>query len=229
VLALALNGPMSVAYEPLDPAKGFRSCRSVLVEPSQLHLIKMTREEHAFIYVDALSHDLGELRARCVWRGKGLHFDFLHEAEVIDILVGMPRDAISWGKTQSLLADRLGFGAPRSDPRIARVVQALLSDPDDAHSAQDWAKKVGLSSSFFQHLFKRRVGVSFRRFRLWARMRIALGHAMHGASLTEAAMLAGLSSSAHLSTAFKEMFGISPSQLLGASPLYIESSSGSLA
>lgn len=229
VLALALNGLMSVASDPLNPAKGFRLCRSVLIEPNQLHLIKMTREEHAFVYVDALSHDLVKLRAKCACRGKGLHFDFLHETEVIDILGGMSRDAMSWSKTQSLLADRLGFGAHRSDPRIARVVQALLSDPDDAHSAKDWATKVGLSSSFFQHLFKQTVGVSFRRFRLWARMRIALRHAMQGASLTQAAMLAGLSSSAHLSTAFKEMFGISPSQLLGAAPLYIETAGGPLA
>jgi AraC-like DNA-binding protein len=229
VLALALNGPMGVAHDPLDPAMGFRSCRSVLVEPNQLHLLRMSREEHAFIYVDALSQDLTELRNKCACRANSLHFDFCHESEVIDILVGMPRDPISWSKAQALLTHALGLSASRSDPRIARVVRALLLDPDDAHSADEWAKTVGLSSSFFQHLFKQRVGVSFRRFRLWARIRIAVGHAMHGTSLTQAAMLAGFSSSAHLSTTFKDMFGISPSQLLGASPLFIETPGSALA
>jgi AraC-like DNA-binding protein len=81
---------------------------------------------------------------------------------------------------------------------------------------------VGLSSSRFQHLFKDNVGVSFRRFRLWARMRVAIRLALGGASLTQAAMEAGLSSSAHLSTAFKGMFGISPSQLISVEPLYLE-------
>jgi AraC-like DNA-binding protein len=101
-------------------------------------------------------------------------------------------------------------------------VRAILSQPNDHRLAEDWAREIGLSSSRFQHLFKESVGLSFRRFRLWARMRIALRLSLGGASLTEAAMEAGLSSSAHLSAAFKGMFGISPSQLLSVAPRYLE-------
>jgi AraC-like DNA-binding protein len=222
VLALAMKSPMRVAVDARDPAKGFRSCHSVLIEPNQLHLIETSNEDHAFIYIDALSHDLAVLRARCLKPGETHHFDLIHEREVIDLLAHMPRDKQSWIDTQEILVKTLGFVPPRSDSRITSVVQALLLFPDGTRCAEDWAKGVGLSSSRFQHLFKKGTGISFRRFRLWARMRLALAHAMRGTSLTHAAMEAGLSSSAHLSAAFKEMFGISPSQLISTSPLYVE-------
>jgi AraC-like DNA-binding protein len=222
VLALALKTPMRVALDARDSAKGFRSCRSVLIEPNQLHLIETSNDDHAFIYLDALSHDLAVLRGRCVKPGETYHFDLKHEREVVDLLAHMQRDKQSWIDTQEMLAKTLGFVPPHSDSRIASVIKALLLFPSDTRCAQDWAKQVGLSSSRFQHLFKEGTGISFRRFRLWARMRLALAHTMRGASLTQAAMEAGLSSSAHLSAAFKEMFGISPSQLISVAPLYVE-------
>jgi AraC-like DNA-binding protein len=223
VLALALKTPMRVAINARDLAQGFRLCSSVLIEPNQLHLIETGTHDHAFIYIDALSHDLAILRARCMLPGKKLSFDLSNEREVIDLLSQMPRDAQSWVNTEASLTRTLGFIRRQNDPRIASVVNALLLSPSDTRRAEDWASNIGLSSSRFQHLFKESVGVSFRRFRLWARIRIALQHALRGASLTQAAMEAGLSSSAHLSAAFKDMFGITPSQLVSASPLYLKS------
>lgn len=222
VLALALQAPMRVALDPRNLEKGFTPCRSVLIEPSQLHLIEMTTHTHAFIYLDALSLDLTALRARCSQQGKTWSFHLENEAEVIELLAHLPRTAQAWTGVQASLAKSLGFVQRRADPRMTSVIQALLLSPDDARHADDWANDVGLSSSRFQHVFKQTVGVPFRRFRLWARMRIALACAMRGSTLTEAAMEAGLSSSTHLSAAFKAMFGIAPSQLIGASPVYVD-------
>ena len=222
VLALALETPMRVALDARDLQQGFRVCRSVLIEPNQLHLIEMSTHDHAFIYVDALSPDLAALRANCLKPGEKLSFDLINERILIDLLVQMPRNKLAWIETAGALAKNLGFILRQDAPRIRSVVQALLLSPDDTRPAADWASEIGLSSSRFQHLFKEHVGISFRRFRLWARMRIALGHAMQGTSLTHAAMAAGFSDSAHFSTAFKSMFGIPPSQLISVSPLYIE-------
>ena len=222
VLALALSNPMRVAINPRQPGLGFRSCHSVLIEPMQRHLIETSADEHAFIYLDALSDDLAMLRAKCRQPGDILSFDLENEREVIDLLQEVPRNPLAWKAQASSLARALGFLERKNDPRIASVVQALLEQPRNERLAEDWAAEIGLSSSRFQHLFKACVGVSFRRFRLWARMRIALKEALSGASLTRAAMEAGLSSSAHLSAAFKGMFGISPSQLISVSPRYLE-------
>jgi AraC-like DNA-binding protein len=222
VLALALETPMRVAIDPSDLVQGFRMCSSVLIEPNQLHLIETSSQDFAFIYLDALSDDLAILRAHCTCPGEKLSFNLDNEREVIDLLARMPRDAQSWVNTEAHLIRVLGFIQRHNDPRIVSVVNALLVSPNDKRRAEDWASNIGLSSSRFQHLFKESMGLSFRRFRLWARMRIALKYALQGSSLTEAAMEAGLSSSAHLSTAFKDMFGITPSQLISASPIYIE-------
>ena len=222
VLALALESPMRVALDPRDLAKEFEVCRSVLIEPNQLHLIEMTTQDHAFIYVDALSRDLLDLRTRCRKSGKTCSFGLSNEAEVIEIIARMARTPKAWADAHTNLATSLGFVQGSADPRILKVIQALQLTPDDIRQAKDWANASGLSSSRFQHLFKESVGVPFRRFRLWMRMRTALACAMHGNNLTEAAMQAGLSSSAHLSAAFKDMFGIAPSQLISASPVYIE-------
>ena len=222
VLALALETPMRVALAARNVQHGFRSCRSVLIEPNQLHLIEMGTHDHAFIYIDALSSDLAILRANCLTPGEKFSFDLINEGSLIDLMVQMPRNKKAWIESESDLATHLGFSQLKSDARIRSVVQALLPSADDARPAADWATEVGLSSSRFQHLFKKHVGISFRRFRLWARMRIALEHAMQGTSLTHAAMAAGFSDSAHFSAAFKSMFGTSPSQLINVSALYIE-------
>ena len=222
VLALALETPMRVALDARDLEQGFRVCRSVLIKPNQLHLIEMSTHDHAFIYVDALSPDLAALRANCLEPGEKLSFDLINERILIDLLVQMPRNKLAWIETAPTLAKNLGFIQRQEEPRIRSVVQALLLGPDDTRPVADWASEIRLSSSRFQHLFKEHVSISFRRFRLWARMRVALGHAMQGTSLTHAAIAAGFSNSAHFSTAFKSMFGIPPSQLISVSPLYIE-------
>ena len=222
VLALALEAPMRVALDPHDAARGFRLCRSALIGPNQLHLIEMTTQSHAFIYLDGLSQDLVTLRKRCLHQQERWSFDLVDEAEVIGSIARMPRTLEAWENAVARLAESLGFTQQHVDPRIAKVVQALQMSPDDARQAEDWAIDVGLSSSRFQHLFKEHMGIPFRRFRLWVRMRAAIAYALNGHNLTEATMKAGLSSSAHLSAAFKGMFGIAPSQILGASPVYVE-------
>jgi AraC-like DNA-binding protein len=228
VLALALKKPMRVALQANDRTKGFRTCNSVLIEPNQLHLLETSVDDFAFIYLDALSYDLATLRTRFEQRGDQFSFDFDNEQKIVDLLNKMPRDLQSWNQIESLLYILLGFDQRKKDSRIALVVQALIISPDDDRQAQNWADQIGLSSSRFQHLFKEIVGVSFRRFRLWARMRMALKLTLSGASLTDSAMAAGLSSSAHLGAAFKDMFGITPSQLVSAKPQYFETNTSNV-
>ena len=74
----------------------------------------------------------------------------------------------------------------------------------------------GLSASRFLHLFKAETGVPLRRYRIWNRMGAAVRACGEGLSLTEAAHAAGFASSAHFSSAFREMFGMMPSDLLKA-------------
>lgn len=68
-----------------------------------------------------------------------------------------------------------------------------------------------LSVSRFMHLFSRELGVPFRRYRIWNRLRAAMRVALTGRNLTEAAISAGFTDSAHFARLFRETFGVTPS------------------
>jgi AraC-like DNA-binding protein len=102
------------------------------------------------------------------------------------------------------------------DARIARVVREVERRPDAFGRLQDAAALACLSPSRFRARFDAELGLPFRRYRLWRRMAAVMRTLAGGGSLTEAAYAAGFSSSAHLSTTFKRMFGITASELLAA-------------
>jgi AraC-like DNA-binding protein len=111
------------------------------------------------------------------------------------------------------------LGAPRQD--IARTVQAIAASPASFGRLARAAALTGLSPARFRHVFAEVVGVSFTRFRLWRRMGIVIRTLAGGADLTEAALTAGFASSAHLSAAFRDLFGLSPSRFLATKARYV--------
>ena len=100
------------------------------------------------------------------------------------------------------------------DARIARVVREIERRPNDFGRLQDAAALACLSPSRFRARFDAELGLPFRRYRLWRRMAAVMRSIAAGGSLTEAAHAAGFSSSAHLSSTFKRMFGLTASDLL---------------
>lgn len=222
VLALGLGGPLELAQDPRRPGKGFHSCRSALIEPARLHFIRPARGDCAFLYLDAVSRDLLTLRRRCRRPGSSLSMDLEGEGDVIALLAGMSRTADDWRHVAPRLADALCLDAVRADGRIAAATGRLLRQPALDTDTATLAARAHLSVSRFQHLFKATTGVPVRRFRLWARMRRAIGLAAGGATLTHAALEAGFSSPAHFAASFREMFGMAPTQLLAGAPVFIE-------
>ncbi|TXM70364.1 helix-turn-helix transcriptional regulator [Methylobacterium sp. WL12] len=109
------------------------------------------------------------------------------------------------------LADLLAFAGrqaePRIDGRIARAIRRLLAEPEATPSAGALAASVGLSASRFQHLFTDAVGVPFRRYRAWLRMRRAIGAVIDGNNFTGAAHAAGFADQAHFAHDFRRTFG----------------------
>ncbi len=109
------------------------------------------------------------------------------------------------------LDDLLGFSSRRVrrtlDPRIARAITSLSAEREEGMRVVDAARAVGLSPSRFQHLFAEEVGVPFRRFRVWRRLRGAIGSIAAGSSFTEAAHGAGFFDQAHFARAFRQAFG----------------------
>jgi AraC-like DNA-binding protein len=103
------------------------------------------------------------------------------------------------------------------DVRIDHVIKLIKDDVSQSYSVEALAEHVNLSPTRLVHLFKEQTGVPIRRFRQWNRMKAVIAGAAEGMTLTEAALNAGFSDSAHFSRAFRNMFGIKPSFLLNRS------------
>jgi AraC-like DNA-binding protein len=168
----------------------------------------------AFLYLDPLSADVAALRAS-MRRDHG-HFlvGLRHEAAALAAFKRIARreiePRIAWAELATIL--RLDTAA-RKDPRIIAAVEHMRAAPGESHSLADLAATARLSTSRFLHLFKETTGVPLRRFRIWNRMGAAIRSVVGGATLTEAAHRAGFASSAHFSAAFRDMFGLAPSEL----------------
>jgi AraC-like DNA-binding protein len=219
---MGLEGALEVAEDARDPGTGFYRCRTALIEPNQLHFLRISGADCAFLYVDALSRDLAFLRRRCRRPGPTVSMDLEGDDALIVLLAGMRRSEEGWRGVSPRLSSTLGFESLTADRRIAIAIDGLLRVPTLEADTATLAARAGLSVSRFQHLFKATTGVTVRRFRLWARMRRAIAMAIAGATITHAALEAGFSSPAHFSAAFREMFGMAPTQLLAGTPIFVE-------
>ena len=110
-----------------------------------------------------------------------------------------------------LLSFATGRARRRIDPRIVHALAALEAAPDDASGVSHACAQAGLSPSRFQHLFTQEVGVPYRRYRAWTRMRAAIAAVADGSSFTHAAHAAGFFDQAHFGHDFRRTFGAPPS------------------
>lgn len=102
------------------------------------------------------------------------------------------------------------------DDRLRAALARTAAHLDDNLSIDDLAAAVHLSPSRLMGLARDQLGTSLRAYRRWLRMfRVARDYAA-GTSLTQAAHAAGFASSAHLSAAARESFGIRPSDILAS-------------
>ncbi len=214
VLAIGVDRSFGVASDPEMPGSDYRNCRTALIRPNTLHHFDIKSGRMAFLYVDARSRDLEHLQALAAERAPNAAFDLSIENDLIDLTARLSDGKIEWKEARPQLGDYLGAGmSVRIDHRTERLVERVHAEPSSRTSLSRMARQLGLSESRLMHIFKRDIGIPFRRYRLWVSMGAALRMIREGASLTDAALGAGFSSSAHFSASFREMFGIEPSRL----------------
>ncbi len=187
------------------------TCRVALIAPDRMHHLRAS-ERMFFLYLDPLSSDYVGLDAALIAR---LDATADQTATAILAAAASHSDAEGFLYAVSRIFDLPD--PPRTDQRISRTLRAIDAAPQEFVSVDKAAAFACMSVSRFQHIFRDVTGTTFRRYRLWKRMTIVAHHLAAQASLTDAATEAGFSSSSHLSTAFKDMFGIRPSDLAGHS------------
>ena len=197
-IAIALDAPFELRIcTKLSGWSEWRSTLSSLIPSQTLHHLK-SHGPMVFLYLDPLTDR---------------HLP-LSQAELD---VGRERlinagPEIGIGEAFAAFGLRARFP---TDERIAKVVREIEKRPDLFGRQQEAAALACLSPSRFRARFDAEVGLPFRRYRLWRRMALVMRTIAAGGSLTQAAMAAGFSSSAHLSLSFKRMFGLSASEIIG--------------
>ncbi|TVP88642.1 MAG: AraC family transcriptional regulator [Pseudomonadaceae bacterium] len=205
VLLIGLSGTITLTL----PGNERIHCHSALLDAGVEHALDSQGELIASLYLEP---DAPETRA--------LKAGILKDHPVLlDPLLSATRHKSLETRLQTFdLANLL----PRSvqgqttqlDERIARSLNIMRSSQDARLTRQSLAGAVHLSESRFNHLFRAEMGISFRRYRSWSRLRSTFYSVAQNQSLTSAALDAGLHDSAHLSRLFRDMIGLAPSQVL---------------
>lgn len=103
----------------------------------------------------------------------------------------------------------LDLPMPR-DERLARICAALVARPDDASTAEQWARRLKLTSKTIHRLFARETGMTFGEWRQQARLLFALERLARGARVVDVALDAGYASQSAFTAMFRKHFGVPP-------------------
>lgn len=106
------------------------------------------------------------------------------------------------------------------DERIVRAMARMREEDGARLSLEEVAGTVFLSPSRFAHLFRDEVGLPFRRYLLWRKLKRAMEAFARGQTLSAAAHAAGFADSAHLTRTWNQMFGMSPTMMVGTAEFY---------
>ncbi len=96
------------------------------------------------------------------------------------------------------------------DPRLRRVLDALLENPADPRSLDGHAAAAGASARTLARLFRRETGMSFHAWRRQLRLTEALAQLSQGVPPTRAAAAVGYASGPAFGAAFRAAFGSTP-------------------
>jgi AraC-like DNA-binding protein len=200
-------------------------CRTAVIRAGTSYEFDASGRPLAVVYVepnaasvDGLARLIGE-----AWEIPGAVVGRRGEISLIRALYEDPKSP-AWvaAAIEDLVCFMNGGARRKVDERIAHTIDLLAAD--EARVDEAWtgrhppvaiaARRAGLSTSRFQHVFKGEIGVSYRRYLGWRRMRMAVRDVVAGSNLTMAAHGAGYCDQAHFAHAFRRIFGAPASRSL---------------
>lgn len=194
----------------------WRSCEAAMIPAGALHELEIGGQPIAVLYAEPSAAGAGSLAA-LVEGADESDGALVGGSSVKRLMRSLYEDPSGASWAGEALDDVLKFGGAHGrralDPRVA-LAASCLADDDHAPSLGAVARKAGLSTSRLQHLFTAEIGVPFRRYRAWARMRRAIAEIVSGANFTRAAHEAGFCDHAHFARDFRRTFGAPASRSL---------------
>lgn len=216
-LLISLDKPISFSIEGDNECF---ECFSLLL-PAGLSVTVNTGDAIvANCNLDPLGADFSGLSVLMQNRQGKISYDLKEYGEFKQVLRTLQAQQLDSKKAyellDELLENRFSQHYPNHaiDSRVAKVVEKIKQTADDNLSVDDLASLVNLSVPRLVQIFKKQTGVPMRRYRLWHRLYITAVKMASGGNLTEAAINAGFTDSAHFSHTFKAMFGMAPTIIL---------------
>jgi AraC-like DNA-binding protein len=177
-------------------AHGNASLRSVFVDP----------DRHPTLVTDLVTLHVSELLHELI-REAGRHYtDFDDDGGVAAAVVSLIVQLLP-----SMPTSDTSVWLPQIEhPLLRGVADALDLDPADPTAAEEWARRLGLSTRHFSRLFKQETGVTFSTWRSLHHVKHALVLLASGHSVTRAAMDLGYGSTSAFIEMFKRCTGRTP-------------------
>ena len=207
-LVMTLDGSLRLRG---TPDERWRRCGAALIREDAPHEVDAQADAVLLAFIDAhselgaslgehLTADITRIDRRTVARWRAA--------------LGSPVTGASvelWVRACLLRGRRSADVHPRVERVLAYVRQQVATTSD--LSLKTLASVAGLSPSRFLHLFTAGVGVPPRAYVRWLRLQRAACALRDGARVAAAAHDAGFSDAAHLTRTFREMMGVTPSDI----------------
>ncbi|MTJ79786.1 MAG: AraC family transcriptional regulator [Telmatospirillum sp.] len=123
------------------------------------------------------------------------------------------------GRLLALLLEEIAWAPDRAlpvpqgrDRRLDRICRAIVAEPGDNRSLEEWALQVGASTRTLARLFQAELGQSFHAWRAMVRAQAALPRLAAGDPVTVIAGDLGYETPGAFSTMFRRFMGRSPSR-----------------
>lgn len=192
----------------------WQSCRTAVIPAGVLHELDVGGDPLTVFYIEPNVAGADALKP-LIRNTREINGALVGTGGEIAFMRGLYEDRYNPHWSAAPLDDLMGFAKQRAkaeliDPRIAQIVDYLFEHEDDLTAVATLAETTGLSASRFQHLFTQQIGVPFRRYRGWNRIRKAIREIIKGNNFTTAAHATGFSDSAHFSHEFRKTFGAAP-------------------
>ncbi len=216
-LILCLKGSLIVRTASGAPVE----TRSCLMGPGLWFTKSMLDASKAVIaiyFLQPFSQDYAALASLMTEAIPGVYYDHPHEEALISAAVDIRNQPeASPTETRSLIREALfpphvvGVIFRETDPRVITIARTVRESLHNQPTLAEMAEDVHLSESRLEKLFKDQVGLPITQYRLRYRVFIGTILMAMGHSVTDAALYAGFSSSAHFSRSYRAINGMTPS------------------
>lgn len=222
-ISYGIHGPFRARLQPDAP---WESTRAAIFGPNQSHEIDGGDALLAHLFLE-IKHCPTELHAAFAEQaGFGMVQQAI--ARVADpastplLLAEADVAVAAWRACIPALAQNPSTNAPnkhikkgtRGAQRVTQALAYIEQHPQEEPDGAQLAQLVHLSTSRFTHLFRAETGLTLSRYLLWTRLLGAIDAIAAGKNMTQAAHAAGFADSPHMSRSFRQVFGITPSELL---------------